>query len=56
MIEGLWNILTNARPDYFVIGNILGLYFAKYLSYTFFAYDVSTAIFYFYSILSGFSC
>lgn len=50
-IEGLWNILINARPDYFVIGNILGLYFAKYLSYTFFAYDVSTLPF-FISILS----
>jgi len=50
-IEGLLNVLINARPDYLVIGNVLGLFFAKYLSYTFFAYDVSTIPF-FISILS----
>jgi hypothetical protein len=50
-IEGFWNVLINARADYLVIGNILGLYFAKYLSYTFFTYDVSTLPF-FISILS----
>lgn len=50
-VEGLWNVLINARPDYFVVGNVLGLYFAKYLSYTFFAYDVNTLPF-FISILS----
>jgi len=50
-IEGLWNVLVNARADYLVVGNILGLYFTKYLSYTFFAYDVSNLPF-FISILS----
>jgi hypothetical protein len=45
-VEGLWNVLINARLDYFVVGNILGLFFAKYLSYTFFAYDISTLPFF----------
>ncbi len=41
MNNGFWTAMINARPDYFVIGNIMLLYISKFLAFAFYGYDMS---------------